>query len=88
MFNCIPKMMNIYKPFNPILGETIQGHYSGLPFYMECISHRPPIFALLQYGDGYRNDAILHPDMEFTANINEFSSSDRGQNRLFFKNTG
>jgi len=33
------------KPFNPILGETLQGHYSGDPFYLECISHHPPIFA-------------------------------------------
>jgi len=26
---------HVKKPFNPILGETFQGHYSGDPVYVE-----------------------------------------------------
>jgi len=32
------------KPFNPLLGETLQGHYDdGTTFYCEHTSHHPPI---------------------------------------------
>ena len=41
-FACNPK---VSKPFNPILGETCEGIIGGIPFYMEQISHHPPISA-------------------------------------------
>jgi len=81
-------MMNLKKPFNPILGETLNGHFSGHPFYLECISHHPPIFALQIYGDGYKNDTIFYPDMQISPNINQISSQDKGHNRVKYKNTG
>jgi hypothetical protein len=31
------------KPFNPILGETFQAKILDTDFYMEQISHHPPI---------------------------------------------
>jgi hypothetical protein len=32
------------KPFNPILGETLQAEYSGgIQVFAEQISHHPPI---------------------------------------------
>ena len=34
---------NTRKPFNPILGETFECIIGGIPFYMEQISHHPPI---------------------------------------------
>lgn len=40
IFACKPK---VSKPFNPILGETCQGTIGGIPFYMEQVSHHPPI---------------------------------------------
>ena len=42
------------KPFNPILGETFQGHYSGDPIYIEQVSHHPPISYLSIYGNKYK----------------------------------
>ena len=44
MFACNPKTS---KPFNPILGETCECRIGGIPFYMEQISHHPPISAFL-----------------------------------------
>lgn len=35
--------LRIEKPFNPILGETLQGFIAGIPIYFEQISHHPPI---------------------------------------------
>lgn len=40
MLSCSPK---VSKPFNPILGETLEATIGGIPFYMEQISHHPPI---------------------------------------------
>lgn len=33
---------NIEKPFNPILGETLQGFIGGIPIYFEQTFHHPP----------------------------------------------
>lgn len=45
--------LNIEKPFNPILGETLQCWINGCPVYAEQISHHPPIGALMFKGRGY-----------------------------------
>jgi hypothetical protein len=37
--SCSP---NIEKPFNPILGETLQGWLGGIPIYFEQTFHHPP----------------------------------------------
>ena len=42
MSHCI----SAYKPFNPILGETYQGHFDkDTSIYIEHISHHPAISA-------------------------------------------
>ena len=44
------------KPFNPILGETLQAHFKdGTKVYSEHISHHPPIAALL----------VEHPELKY-----------------------
>ena len=50
MFACNPKTS---KPFNPILGETCECRIGGIPFYMEQISHHPPISAFLMKTDKF-----------------------------------
>ena len=42
------------KPFNPILGETLQCSFKGCPLYLEQVSHHPPIASLYMIGRGYR----------------------------------
>ncbi|EGR34457.1 PH domain protein [Ichthyophthirius multifiliis] len=44
---------NQEKPFNPIIGETLQGRLNGCPIYFEQTSHHPPISNYYLYGRGY-----------------------------------
>ena len=47
---------NQRKPFNPLLGETLEGKYSdGTKIFMEHISHHPPISSYLIEGPGSTN---------------------------------
>jgi len=60
---------NPFKPFNPILGETLEGKYSdGTKIYMEHTSHHPPISNYLIEGP---KDApyTFHGNNEFVGNI-------------------
>lgn len=41
------------KPFNPILGETLQEWIDGCPMYLEQISHHPPKSSYYFKGRGY-----------------------------------
>lgn len=50
LLSCDPK---VSKPFNPILGETLQGSIGGIPFYMEQISHHPPITTFFMKNDHF-----------------------------------
>lgn len=47
------------KPFNPILGETIQLWIKGCPMYVEQISHHPPIGAYYFKGRGYTINGLI-----------------------------
>jgi len=42
------------KPFNPILGETLQGMLGSAEVYAEQTSHHPPISNFLLYGTDYQ----------------------------------
>lgn len=53
------------KPFNPIIGETAQYWIDGCPFYLEQISHHPPITAFLLIGKNFR----MHGKIEFNVNL-------------------
>jgi len=46
--------LSFEKPFNPILGETLQTTVNGCPLYIEQISHHPPITSYYFVGRGYR----------------------------------
>ena len=45
--------LNQIKPFNPILGETLQCRIGGCPVFFEQVSHHPPISAFLLYGKSF-----------------------------------
>ena len=49
------------KPFNPILGETMQGMIAGCPVYIEQISHHPPISAYYFQGRTFKLHGIIEP---------------------------
>jgi hypothetical protein len=74
------------KPFNPLLGETLQGKFSdGSQFYCEHTSHHPPISSfLLEDVDG---EYKMYGYYEFTAKMgaNNFISGLRGPNNIVFK---
>jgi hypothetical protein len=53
-FTCSLLYAKMEKPFNPILGETLQCSFKGSPMYMEQVSHHPPIAAFYMVGRGYR----------------------------------
>ena len=74
------------KPFNPLLGETLQGNFEdGTKFYCEHTSHHPPISNFLVEGadDMYK----MHGYYEVCGKMggNNFVSGLRGPNDLIFK---
>lgn len=67
--------ISLQKPFNPILGETIQLRIDGCPIYLEQISHHPPIGAYYFQGRSYRIHGQIEPRISFGLNnIKGFSS--------------
>ncbi len=46
------------KPFNPILGETLQGRIGDMQIYCEQVEHHPPIARILLVGKNLRIYAI------------------------------
>lgn len=60
---------DLRKPFNPILGETLEGYFKdGSKIYVEHISHHPPISSYLIEGPpeyAYR----MYGSVEFKANV-------------------
>jgi len=78
-------MGDIKKPFNPILGETFQGHYSGDPIYIEQISHNPPLTQFLIYGKHYKMEGMFHPDPNLE--LNAVLIKNLGKGTIYFENT-
>ena len=74
-----------YKPFNPILGETLQGQFSdGTKMYCEHTSHHPPITHFnMEPSDGSYSYFGYY---EFTASMsaNSLKSGLRGPNNVVF----
>lgn len=74
-----------YKPFNPILGETLQGKYpDGTKIFCEHTSHHPPITNFhVEAEDGSYE---LYGNYEFTGNMsaNSLRSGVRGPNIVKF----
>jgi len=46
--------ISMLKPFNPILGETLQLKIDGCPIYLEQVSHHPPVGSYFFQGRKYR----------------------------------
>lgn len=60
---------NQCKPFNPLLGETLEGRYSdGTKIFMEHTSHHPPISNYLLEGPP-STPYKFHGNNEFVGNI-------------------
>jgi len=75
------------KPFNPILGETFQGHFSGEPIYCEQISHHPPITATQIYGKDYTFSSTVIPGNQLGMNLNSIYIRENGLVKLHLKKT-
>lgn len=60
---------DLRKPFNPILGETLEGYFKdGSKIYMEHISHHPPISSYIIEGpESYHYK--MYGSVEFKGNI-------------------
>lgn len=56
------------KPFNPILGETLQCHLNGVPVYLEQISHHPPVTAFYVPSPSYTMHGTFSPNASLSAN--------------------
>ena len=56
------------KPFNPILGETLQVWVGGCPLYLQQIIHHPPISSYYMLGKGYKSYGTMSPKMNFGLN--------------------
>lgn len=60
---------DLRKPFNPILGETLQGYFKdGTMIYMEHISHHPPISSYLIEGTS-EYPFRMYGSVEFRGNV-------------------
>lgn len=72
------------KPFNPLLGETLQSTLpDGTKVYCEHISHHPPITSyLIEDPDG---DYSFHGSAEFTASFGANSMKAGQEGDSFFK---
>lgn len=55
MIIVVLKVFSLYKPFNPILGETWSGSFpDGTQVYFEQTSHHPPVSHWEILGDGWK----------------------------------
>ena len=81
---------NQRKPFNPLLGETLEGKYAdGTKIFMEHICHHPPISSFLLEGPGVSNYKFYGSN-EFVGSIksggNILSIHFKGDNIVEFPN--
>ena len=78
--------INQYKPFNPLLGETLQAEFEdGTKIYCEHTSQHPPITQfLVEPKDG---SYVMWGSYEFSGHMgaNNFKNGLRGSNNVKFK---
>lgn len=75
------------KPLNPILGETISGHYAdGTKTYAEQISHHPPISYVLTIGPDKMYTFYGYYNYEAKAGLNSLSLKNKGKRFIEFAN--
>ena len=74
-----------YKPFNPILGETFQGHFAdGTQVYCEHTSHHPPITNFHMHPADNSYDFWGFYEFTGTMGANSLKSGLRGPNNIRF----
>ena len=56
----------LYKPFNPILGETYEYVTEEFRFLAEAVSHHPPIFVFHMEGTNFDLLRVSNPLPRFT----------------------
>mmetsp|Transcript_22963 Transcript_22963/g.35430 ORF Transcript_22963/g.35430 Transcript_22963/m.35430 type:complete len:157 (-) Transcript_22963:394-864(-) len=73
------------KPFNPLLGETLQGHYpDGTKFYCEHTSHHPPVSNFLVEDPEEKYTLSGYYEITGKMGANNLVSGLRGPNDLVF----
>ena len=83
------KTTSFAKPLNPILGETCTGQYDdGSHFYLEQVSHHPPISYILFMGpkDAYK---YYGPSQyAASAGLNSLTVTAKAWRKVTFKDNG
>lgn len=73
------------KPFNPLLGETLQGKFEdGTKFFCEHTSHHPPISNFLVEDKDNKYNLSGYYEITGKMGANHFVSGLRGPNDLVF----
>ncbi len=73
------------KPFNPILGETLQGSFSdGTKLYAEHISHHPPITNFHIQPEDEKYDFFGSYEFFATMGANYLRAGQKGANQIKF----
>jgi len=75
----------LYKPFNPIIGETFQGFVEDSPIYVEQISHHPPVCCFQMYGDQFNIQGSY--ETQANTSTNSLKTKNVGFPKISFKNT-
>jgi hypothetical protein len=76
--------VRMQKPFNPILGETLQVYLKGIPLFYEQISHHPPVSAFYMTCEQF----TLHGNLVAFADVglNSGVGGNQGILNIKFKN--
>ena len=78
-------MVTNLKPFNPLLGETLEGGFDdGTLVYCEHTSHHPPVTNFLIKGPGYTMWGRYEYKVEFSAN--SLKARQAGKHYIQFEN--
>lgn len=73
------------KPFNPVLGETFEGHYAdGTKVYLEQISHHPPISAYQVFGPSDEYQFYGYNEYRASLSVNSAIGHQFGPNHVKF----
>ncbi len=79
--------MQQLKPFNPIIGETLEGTFSdGTQIYLEHTSHHPPISNFLMTGPDDAYKMYGHHEYKGHVSANTLEGQQDGPNTVEFAN--
>lgn len=77
------------KPLNPIIGETFQAESpDGSKYYLEQVSHHPPISYYVHYGPDNIFRFSSYACLAVHAHLNSIDMDVTGRKRLEFLNDG